>query len=188
MSHVNYMLLELELDVVDDVELALMRSCISGQRVPNGLQQRQHEAGICKPCIFVLSAQGCIHAHACRFCHLPHRQNRRVRNTVKQQLKKTLEKQCSTQASKTAPEQQDAESVDDSECSTKASKTAPEQQDEGSLDDSVAQGVDMNACLLMQMRLDDDARGSADPVFMHPTQCHAGKSALLSSVSMCISL
>eukprot|EP00747_Dinoflagellata_sp_TGD_P150442 gnl/TRDRNA2_/TRDRNA2_177112_c2_seq10.p1 gnl/TRDRNA2_/TRDRNA2_177112_c2~~gnl/TRDRNA2_/TRDRNA2_177112_c2_seq10.p1 ORF type:complete len:104 (-),score=13.71 gnl/TRDRNA2_/TRDRNA2_177112_c2_seq10:37-348(-) len=41
------------------------------------LQQQQHEAGTCKPCIFVLSTQGCNLASNCRFCHQPHSSRQR---------------------------------------------------------------------------------------------------------------
>eukprot|EP00747_Dinoflagellata_sp_TGD_P144601 gnl/TRDRNA2_/TRDRNA2_176507_c2_seq11.p1 gnl/TRDRNA2_/TRDRNA2_176507_c2~~gnl/TRDRNA2_/TRDRNA2_176507_c2_seq11.p1 ORF type:complete len:148 (+),score=15.35 gnl/TRDRNA2_/TRDRNA2_176507_c2_seq11:88-531(+) len=126
------MLLELYLEVNDDAEVGLMRSWISRQTntkivkvdplcLSNESNQelrdrmvQQHEAGTCKPCLWWYTAHGCAIADTCQLCHQPHnmqnrsRPSKAKRNIVKQQSEKALEKQCSTQASKTALDQQDA--------------------------------------------------------------------------------
>eukprot|EP00747_Dinoflagellata_sp_TGD_P150444 gnl/TRDRNA2_/TRDRNA2_177112_c2_seq3.p1 gnl/TRDRNA2_/TRDRNA2_177112_c2~~gnl/TRDRNA2_/TRDRNA2_177112_c2_seq3.p1 ORF type:complete len:188 (-),score=28.52 gnl/TRDRNA2_/TRDRNA2_177112_c2_seq3:384-947(-) len=138
------------------------------------LQQQQHEAGTCKPCIYhMFSAEGCERADTCEYCHQPHhrgqglsRTSKKNRDSVKRRSDNVLEKQSSAQASKTAPEQQNA----------------------GSRDDGAAQSVDMISCSLMQMRLGGDSRRSADPVFTHPTHRNDWQSRSILSAATRISL
>eukprot|EP00747_Dinoflagellata_sp_TGD_P150445 gnl/TRDRNA2_/TRDRNA2_177112_c2_seq4.p1 gnl/TRDRNA2_/TRDRNA2_177112_c2~~gnl/TRDRNA2_/TRDRNA2_177112_c2_seq4.p1 ORF type:complete len:188 (-),score=24.55 gnl/TRDRNA2_/TRDRNA2_177112_c2_seq4:380-943(-) len=138
------------------------------------LQQQQHEAGTCKPCIYhMFSAKGCILADTCEYCHQPHhrgqglsRTSKKNRDSVKRRSDNTMGTQPSTQASQTAPVKHDAES----------------------LDDSAAQVVDMNECSRMQMRQDDDSRTSADPVFTYPTQCNGWQSRSILSATTRIRL
>jgi hypothetical protein len=33
---------------------------------------KQHELGICRPCLYVASRVGCLRGSECRFCHFPH--------------------------------------------------------------------------------------------------------------------
>jgi len=48
-------------------------------RVPNFAMIELHEAGECKPCLYLNSKSGCLNGDACRFCHLPHGKKNRPR-------------------------------------------------------------------------------------------------------------
>jgi len=38
-----------------------------------------HSTGLCKPCLFVRSKQGCVNMTSCMFCHFPHRRKGKPR-------------------------------------------------------------------------------------------------------------
>lgn len=38
-----------------------------------------HEAGQCKPCLYLMSRSGCYNGRDCKFCHLPHTKKNRSR-------------------------------------------------------------------------------------------------------------